>query len=250
MARTFFAWSLGVLGTVFWCSVSIVGSLFDRSGRWAHGCMVVWSRWNLRLAGLRVEVSGLDHVLRDGGQVFAVNHQSMADILVLAAHLPVPFRFVAKRQLFNIPFLGWHMRRAGFIAIDRERPQRAARMLIESATRLRGGVSAVVFPEGTRSVDGNLLPFRGGGFLLALRAEVPIVPIVITGTAQLLRKGSAHLHPGTAQMVVLEPVDTRSHGDDREALTQAVREAMVRALADASPRVHEATPEPAPEAVT
>lgn len=239
MVRTVVAWTFGTVNTIVWGSLSLLGSLFDPSGAWAHRCMVRWSRINLRLMATRIEVSGLENVLRDGPQVFAANHESLADILVLAATLPVPFRFVAKRELFDIPFLGWHMRRAGFVAIDRGRPQRAARTLIEASRRVREGVSAVVFPEGTRSHDGLLLPFRGGGFLLAMRAGVPIVPVAIRGTGEIVRKGEWTIRPATARIALLPAIPAAELGSDRDELARRVREAISETFAttpEASPR--------------
>jgi 1-acyl-sn-glycerol-3-phosphate acyltransferase len=231
MLRSVIAWSLGVPNTVFWGSLSLVGSLVDRSGRWAHACMVWWSRTSLRLMATEVEVAGIENVLTDRPQVFAANHQSLADIVVLAANLPVPFRFVAKRELFDIPFLGWHMSRAGFIAIDRDRPRQAARTLLLAAERIGSGTNALVFPEGTRSADGTLLPFRGGGFLLAIRAGVPIVPIAIHGTARINTKGSWRVRAARARLIACPAIDPAPFGNDREAFAGAVRAEIERGLA-------------------
>jgi len=228
--RTLFAWAVGAINTAFWATVSLAGSLIDGSGSWAHMCMVRWSRINLRVMGTRVEVHGLDNIRRDGGQILAANHQSMADILVLAANLPIEFRFVAKRELFDIPFLGWHMRRAGFIPIERSQPRRAARTLLEAAQRVQTGVNALVFPEGTRSHDGRLRPFLGGGFLLAMRAGVPVVPIAIDGTSIIAPKGQWTIRPAHARLTVLPAIDTVEFGRDREALTAQVRASIQEAL--------------------
>ena len=232
MLRTLLAWTLGIPNTVAWGSLSLAGSLLDSSGRFAHLCMVNWSRLNLRLAATRVEIAGLEHVSANRPQLFVVNHQSLVDILVLATVLPVRFGFVAKSELFHIPFLGWHMRRAGFIPIDRQHPRRAARTLLEAAERIRGGLNAVVFPEGTRSPAGALLPFRGGAFLLAIRAGVPIVPVVLRGTAGIVRKGEWSVHPATARVACLSPIDPTSAGEDRALLSKQVRQAMEVGLAD------------------
>lgn len=232
MLRTLFAWAIGIPATALWGTLSLLGSLVERRGRWAHFCMVMWSRWGLKLMGVEIRVSGLENIRRDGPQVFAANHLSMADILVLTAALPVPFRFVAKSELFAIPFVGWHMRRAGFIPIERSRPRQAARAVIEAAARIQTGVNALIFPEGTRSSDGTLQRFKGGGFLLAIRAGVPVTPIAITGTDRIIAKGNRRIHPGVATVDISPQIQSRDFGDDREALAAATRLAIAARLGD------------------
>ena len=123
------------------------------------------------------------------------NHQSALDISVLLSHLPVPFKFVAKRELFRIPVFGRAIKKAGYINIDRDNPREALKAIEEAVARIRGGTSVLIFPEGTRSRDGNLLPFMKGAFSLATRAGVPVVPLAVIGTNPLpaarMRRGSA-----------------------------------------------------------
>ena len=231
MLRTVIVWPLVLMGTFFWGALSLMGSLFDASGRFAHRCMVAWSVLNLRLCGVRLVVEGHEHVLRGSPQIFAANHQSAIDIIALAASLPVPFRFVAKAELFDLPFLGWHMRRAGYIAIVRESPRAAARTLLKAADKLRSGVNAVIFPEGTRGETEELLPFKGGGFLLAVRSGAPIVPVGIWGTRAILAKGRLRLNPGPAALVIGPPIASGGFaGSDRDRLAESVREALAACI--------------------
>ncbi|MBM3790667.1 MAG: 1-acyl-sn-glycerol-3-phosphate acyltransferase, partial [Acidobacteria bacterium] len=109
---TIWCWTGCGLSTAFWASLSVLGSVFSRSGRFQHFCMRRWSRDNLRLSRARVQIEGLENVSRDRPQVYVVNHSGLHDILSLSAHLPIQFRWVAKKSLFDVPFMGWHMRRA------------------------------------------------------------------------------------------------------------------------------------------
>ena len=118
------------------------------------------------------------------------NHQSALDIYALLFSLPLSFKWIAKRQLFMIPFIGWAMKRAGYISLDRENPREALKAMGDAARKIREGLNIIIFPEGTRSKDGVLLPFKKGGFSLALRAGVPIMPVGIIGTNKLQPKGS------------------------------------------------------------
>jgi 1-acyl-sn-glycerol-3-phosphate acyltransferase len=225
--RSLVLWPALLLDTFFFGTLSLLGSLVDPSGRFAHRCMVAWSAVNLRCAGVRLVVEGREHVSSSSPQILAANHQSMIDIIALAASLPVPFRFVAKAELFDLPFLGWHMRRAGYIAIVREAPRAAARTLLKAAEKVRSGVNAVIFPEGTRSPTGELLPFKGGGFLLAVKSGAPIVPIGIWGTREVLGKGSLRIAPGRAALVIGPAIATSAYAAaERDRLAERVREAM------------------------
>ena len=147
-----------ILVTAVLGSVSAFASFFDADGRFQHDCSRVWSRLVLFLAGVRLHVEGLDSVRVEGKYVFCANHQSYMDIPVLFAALPFQFRFTAKKELFGVPILGWHLRRAGHLPVDRENPFRAMKALGRSVDRIRHGISVVVFPEGRTSPDGTIGP--------------------------------------------------------------------------------------------
>jgi 1-acyl-sn-glycerol-3-phosphate acyltransferase len=183
------SWICLVFTTIFLSTVAIVFSLFDKNGDTVHRIGRFWAGLHLKVSGVKVVIKGVEH-LAGPPFVFMCNHQSALDIYTLLASLPISFRWIAKRQLFKIPFIGWAMGRAGYISIDRENPREALKAMEEAARKIRGGMNIIIFPEGTRSLDGVLLPFKKGGFTLALRAMVPIVPIGIYGTSQLQPKGS------------------------------------------------------------
>jgi 1-acyl-sn-glycerol-3-phosphate acyltransferase len=182
-AYTVWCWFGCALSTVWWATISILGSVFSRTAKLQHFCMRRWSRDNLWLSRARVEIEGLENIDRVHPQIFISNHSGLHDILSLSAHLAVQFRWVAKKSLFNVPFMGWHMSRAGYIAIDRDNPRQAAKSIIEAASVIRGGINAIAFPEGTRSRTGGLGEFHNGVFALALRTSVALVPISVEGAS-------------------------------------------------------------------
>jgi 1-acyl-sn-glycerol-3-phosphate acyltransferase len=214
--------------TAFWGTMSVASSVFDRSGGFQHFCMVEWSRECIRLAGVRATVQGLEHVLRDRPQIFFASHSSFADICVLAAHLPVPFRWLAKKELFKMPFIGWHLARSGHLKIDRGDRESAIRLLGEAAERVRSGVNVLVFPEGTRSRDGTLQPFKKGVFHIAVDAGVPLVPIRLLGTHTIIPRGTRRLVPGNVSVRIGAPLDpTGFTHEDLDPLMERVRSAMI-----------------------
>lgn len=183
----------------------------------------------LALSDVRVEVDGADN-LPDGPVVMASNHQSAFDILALHAYIPTQFRWLAKKSLFKIPVVGWVMTIAGYIPIDRARASLAYKSIAKAAEKIKGErVSVVIFPEGTRGTTGELLPFKRGSFLLAIKSGVPIVPVSIQGTLNILKKGSLLIRPANVRVVIGAPIDSTDMKEDE--LTTLVREAMENGLA-------------------
>jgi 1-acyl-sn-glycerol-3-phosphate acyltransferase len=229
---TIWCWTGCGLSTAFWATVSILGSLFSGTGRLQHFCMRRWSKDNLWLSRARVEIEGLENIDRDRPQIFAANHSGLHDILSLAAHLPIQFRWVAKKSLFNVPFMGWHMRRSGYIPIDRDNPREAARSIIEAARIIRGGVNAIAFPEGTRSRTGDIGQFRSGAFALALRTGVPLVPITLEGSCRVIMPKTLQVNPGTIVRIRIDkPIDLSVYGKtDKRRLMEEIFGLMSRNL--------------------
>jgi 1-acyl-sn-glycerol-3-phosphate acyltransferase len=159
---TVWCWFGASICTAWWATISILASVFSRTGKLQHLCMRRWSRDNLWLSRTLVEIEGLENIDRGHPQIFIANHNSLHDILSLSAYMPVQFRWVAKKSLFNVPFMGWHMSRAGYVAIDRDNPRQAAKSVIEAASIIRHGNNVIAFPEGRRSGTGDL-----GDFIVA-----------------------------------------------------------------------------------
>ena len=212
----------GVLGTM-----ALVASIFDGTGRVQHWFARTWSQLILKTIGIRVRVIGVEHVHAAQAAVYAANHLSAADIPVLYAHLPVPFRIMAKKELFRYPFLGWYLKRSGQIPIVYGDPHASLRSLNRACDALRKGVPLMVFPEGGRSATGELQAFMGGAFYVAIRAHMPVVPMAIVGTYELLPINSFHVMPGKVELVIGEPIPTTGlRLRDMEKLSAQVRQAI------------------------
>jgi 1-acyl-sn-glycerol-3-phosphate acyltransferase len=207
-----------VLGTL-----SLGSSLIDKSGYFAHWCARTWSRLILATTGVRVELVGLDKLEPGRTYVFVSNHQSIYDIPILFWSLPYQLRIIAKQSLGSLPFLGWHLRRTGHMLVDRRRPARA--VFVWASRLTSNGLSLIVFPEGTRSGDGRVAPFKGGSFHLALEAGLPVVPLSIVGSRHVMLKGRLATYPGAVKLVVHDPIDTQAlAGTDPRAFARHVRD--------------------------
>jgi 1-acyl-sn-glycerol-3-phosphate acyltransferase len=220
-------------------TASLLGSLFDPEGKWQHSCARTWSWLILKTSGISVRVEGLQHVHENTRQIYCVNHQSAMDIPVLFESLPVQFRFVAKRSLFNIPFMGWHLRRSGHIPVDRDRPREALKSMKRVAQEICEGKSVLLFPEGHRSRNGELLPFKSGSFYIAILAGVPIVPITLNGTAQVLKPDTYHVRSGRTEMIVHPAIDTRGLTvKEADKLCEQVRKVIASRFVPVGPASH------------
>jgi 1-acyl-sn-glycerol-3-phosphate acyltransferase len=213
-----------VLGTL-----SIGSSLFDASGHFGHWCARAWSWLILATTGVRVTMTGLDRLNPGQTYVFASNHQSIYDIPVIFAALPFQLRNIAKASLGSFPMLGWHLRRTGHMLVDRRKPD-PHRIFSWANTLTAKGLSLIIFPEGTRSRDGLVGPFKNGPFYSAVQAGLAIVPLSVIGTRHVMRKGELTTKPGEVQLVVHEPIATEPSPapDMRQvrALAQRVRDVV------------------------
>ena len=216
--------------TIVLGSVSLLSSLVDPTGDAGHRCARLWAALILRTTGVRVHVRGLEHVDLRSSYVFAANHQSIYDIPIVFWSLPLQLRIIAKASLGRFPFLGWHLQRTGHLLVDRRNP--GAGVLKRMARLMRGARSLIIFPEGTRSVDGCVGRFKGGSFLLAIDANLPIVPVSIARSRFVMRKGRLMTCPGEVTLTIHPPIPTSgvSREQARE-LAERVR-AIVRVAVD------------------
>jgi 1-acyl-sn-glycerol-3-phosphate acyltransferase len=218
-----------IIATGFFALAAIIAARFAPGGEnAAHRVAHAWGKTILRLSGVTVEVVGTDNIPENTSIVFMANHQSNFDILSLLAHIPVQFRWISKKEVFRTPLMGPAMRRAGYISIDRENRGKAIQSLEEAARVIKNGKSVMTFPEGTRSPDGTIRPFKKGLFYLAIKSGVPIVPISIIGSRRIMPKKSLHIDPGTITMVIGRPIETANmtidHRDDLMATVRSVIE--------------------------
>jgi 1-acyl-sn-glycerol-3-phosphate acyltransferase len=196
------------LATVLCSTAAICAAFVSRGGNGSHLVGRLWSRIMLFASGVKVQVEGLDNINPQESYVFAANHQSQFDIFTILGHLPTQFRWLAKKELFRIPILGAAMKSAGYIPIDRNNRKEAFKSIDLAANRVREGTSVVIFPEGTRSLDGKLQPFKKGGFHLAIKSRRPIVPVSISGAFSILPKKGFRVRPQLVKVYVGEPVPT------------------------------------------
>jgi len=230
-----------VLSTIACGLVSVIASLFDSTGHTAIRVARVWSRSLLLFARVRVKVEGLKKIDPGTSYVFCSNHLSYMDTPVVLSSIPAEFRFLAKEGLFQIPFLGTHLKQAGHIPVPREDPRRAVRAMTRAGRIMREhGVSVLIFPEGGRSRDGVLQTFKEGAAYIAIKAQAPLVPVALVGTRKILPFGSAVFHPGRVRLRVGDPIPTEGLTlRDREALTAAAHEqiaSLLGAAAGVNPR--------------
>ena len=206
-----------VLGTI-----SLLSSLVDRSGEIGHKCARAWAWLILRTTGVHVDIRGLDKLDPKQSYVLASNHQSIYDIPIVFTSLPLQLRIIAKDSLGRFPFLGWHLQRTGHLLVDRRNP--GASILKKMAKLVSGARSLIIFPEGTRSVDGSVARFKGGSFLLAIDAGLPVVPISIAGSRHVMLKGRLMTCPGNVTLTVHDPIPTLGVGrEGAKELAERVR---------------------------
>ncbi len=212
----------GVLGTL-----ALIASLFDGTGRMQHWFARTWATIILKTVGIRVRIEGAENLKGLQHGIFAANHLSALDIPVLYSSLRGKFHIMAKQELFRYPFLGWYLKRSGQIPIVYGDAHASLRSLNRAGEGLRNGVPLMVFPEGGRSQTGQLQPFMNGAFFVAIRAQVPVVPMAIVGTYELLPINSFHLLPGEVALVIGEPIPTAGMKvRDMEKLSLRVRQAI------------------------
>lgn len=221
-----------ILSVVFFGTLSLIVSFFDKTGKPQAALARTWARVLLAISGIKVCVEGMEHIDLNGSYIFISNHLSYIDTPVILAHIPVQFRFLAKRGLFKIPLLGTHLGRAGHIPVPREDPRGAVKTMQTAAEVVQSKkISLLVFPEGGRSRDGNLRPFKEGGAYIAIRAGVPLIPLVLIGAREILPFGGGIVRSGEITLRILKPIPTGElNVKARGQVTDQIRELIQREL--------------------
>ncbi|UCD79558.1 MAG: 1-acyl-sn-glycerol-3-phosphate acyltransferase [Desulfobacterales bacterium] len=224
MIRTTYIFLWVVLSTLVLGIIAIIISFFSRTGNIVHLIARIWGRGILFVSRIRVTVEGLSHIDPLRSYIYMSNHQSNFDIPVLLAHLPVQFRWLAKAELFKIPIFGRAMRGAGYVRIDRFNRESAFKSIEEAAAKMKDGISVMIFPEGTRSRDGKIRPFKKGGFVMAVDTGFPIVPVILRGTWPIMDKSSLRINTGDVSLQIEKAIDTSGYTrENKDDLIETVR---------------------------
>ncbi len=208
--------------TAFFGTLSLTASLFEKDGRLQHQIARTWASVSMRIALSPVTVIGEENLRRHSVAVYAANHLSYMDTPVLFSSVPFQFRILARQSLWSIPFIGWHLNRSGQIPVDTDNPK--ASTLKAGVKALKSGMPLIVFPEGGRTKDGHLAQFMSGPAFMAIQARVPLVPIAIVGTYELLPMHTRQFFPQKVKLVVGEPIETAGYTSRQvEELTERLK---------------------------
>jgi 1-acyl-sn-glycerol-3-phosphate acyltransferase len=208
---TLFAVPLFAMATAICGTCSLIVSLFESNGKIQHRIARFWAWLLVVITGSKLEIQGAENFYKQSHAVYAANHTSYMDTPVIFSALPFQFRILARKPLWKIPFIGWHLNRSGQIPIDTSNPTASLSSLGLGVKALKAGTSLFVFPEGGRTLDGNLKEFLPGAAFLALRAKVPLVPIALIGVYDLLPMHTWQFYPGRLILRVGEPIDTSAY---------------------------------------
>lgn len=224
-------------------SMSLFASLWDKSGRVQHNIAQIWARGCVRISGAHLTIRGAENLGKQPVAVYAANHTSYMDTPVIFSTLPFQFRILAKKELWTMPFIGWYLNRSGQIPVDTVSGNATVSSLGGGVRALRAGMPLFVFPEGSRTPDGTIQPFLAGAAFLAIRAQVPLVPIALSGVYDLLPIHTRHFYPGDITLSVGEPISTAGMSvRQTEELNARLREAIGRLRADSAPATAMAPP--------
>lgn len=223
--RTFITWLFAGPLFILLFPFMVISGIVTGKGDTIHRLGVIWMEAVLFLSGVGVKVTGTENIPRDRAVIFAANHSGTYDIPVLHAKLPIQFRWISKRVLFSIPFVGWGMTMAGYIAIDLDGDARAAvKSITKAAEKIKNGTSVLLFPEGTRNTTDSLLDFKSGAFILAVKSGAPIIPVAVTGTRDIMKIGGYTVTPHDVTITIGKPIE--SEGLKNKALSDKTREAI------------------------
>ncbi|KAF0133274.1 MAG: 1-acyl-sn-glycerol-3-phosphate acyltransferase [Candidatus Saganbacteria bacterium] len=203
------------LSFIFGTLLTVIIALFEKNQTKSfQRSAKIWAKLLAFLSGIPVSIEG--DILKNEAFILASNHQSYADVLLLLAYLPAHFRFIIKKELFKIPFFGWYLKKAGFISVDRGSSEKAHKLFSEAQDIIKSGENILIFPEGTRSNDGQLQPFKRGALLLAFKSKVKVIPIAISGSFNILPPKSLFFRVVPVKLKIGEPVSLERFGSKFE----------------------------------
>ena len=219
------------LATGFFGSLALLASLVAKTGRTQHRIARVWARTCVQLSGSRLTIHGAENLRKYAVAVYAANHTSYMDTPVIFSALPFQFRILAKKELWSLPFIGWYLNRSGQIPVDTENSRATLSSLNGGVKALRSGMPLFVFPEGSRTPNGDLQAFLAGAAFLAIRAQVPLVPIALRGVYDLLPIHTRHFYPCDLVLSAGEPIETAGMTiRQADELTARLRAAITQML--------------------
>lgn len=221
-------WIILISNSIILFPIVVVAFFFDKNGTFAHHVMCLWAKSNLYFGLFKWQIVSEDSLKKDNPYVIVCNHSSYFDICTILALMPLQLKFISRKNFFWVPIWGWSMYLARYIKMDLNNPRSAARELIKSKGWLEKGFSILIFPEGTRSVDGKIGPFNNGAFRLALNSGYPILPVTLVGTHYVIPKHTLFIIPSRVTMVLGKPMET-SHlrKEDLPKFSDDIRNQMV-----------------------
>ena len=231
MIRTAITMITVVIMTVIFGTAAILVGVINPYSRLIYFCGWIWSKLILYAAGARISVEGLENLDPRSNYVFISNHQSHIDVPALFSVIKNTVRFFTKKELFTIPIFGWAIKAVGMIKIDRSNHEQALKSMNTAVDTIKHGVSVVVFPEGTRGADGKLQTFKKGGFVIAIKGKIPVVPVSISGSGLIHKKHTLRISPGTVKIKFGQPIPTTGFTyESREKLIETTRKIIEQNL--------------------
>ena len=223
--------ALMAVDTAVASTMCVLAAYFDPQGHGVDSVSAFWARLNLALSGVRISISGDELIDKDQPYIVMANHQSYYDVFALIGYLPLPLKWVMKMELREIPIFGIACEKVGHVYVDRGDSEKARKSLKAAGEKIRAGSSVVFFPEGTRSPDGKLQRFKKGGFVMALEAKVPILPVTVVGGRKILPRKSLWILPGNMKIIIHEPIPVDKYTyETKEKLIERVREVIGKDL--------------------
>ncbi|MGC8555311.1 MAG: lysophospholipid acyltransferase family protein [Candidatus Acidulodesulfobacterium sp.] len=225
--KSLYCWVIISFSTVIFGMFAVASSFFGE--KIPQAIAKLWSKIILKACFIKVDITGAENISTQKSYIITPNHQSYFDIFVLLASLDLNFKFIAKASLFKIPFLGWAMKRLGYIPIDRENLRSALKSVKKSTELIKNKTSILIFPEGTRSLDGKLLSFKKGGLNMFLKqGGITVLPVAINGTVNILRKNSLAVHPGQkVELHILKPIEV---SEKNKGLTSGKEDGIIKTI--------------------